>query len=113
MNDMRPDDVVRLKQEVGAPRLSLFLPLPAASRRASKLRLEARNALLRADRVLRAANVRGLAGARLLGLVERALHQPRMVRPGHVGLALFADPSGVRQYHLPVQVPKLAVVGMG
>jgi len=107
MNELAARDVAQLAQEVGAPRLSLFLPLTPRSR-ATRLRVDAKNALLRADRALRAA---GLAGARLLGLVEEALRQPRMVKPGHAGLAVFADTSGVRQYHVPVRVPKMAVVG--
>jgi hypothetical protein len=111
MNELMAEDLVRLEREVGAPRLSLFLPLSPGSLRASKLRIGAKNALLRTDRALRAARLPGLDSARLLGLVEEALHQPRSPNPDHLGLALFADPSSVRQYHVPVRVPELAVVG--
>jgi hypothetical protein len=111
VRELRVEDAVRLTREVGAPRLSLFLPLRPGSSRATKLRQSATNALLRADRALRAAEESGVAGARLLDLVERALDQPRRTGPDHRGLAVFADPTGVRQYHLPVPVPPVAVVG--
>ncbi|WP_448624967.1 baeRF3 domain-containing protein [Geodermatophilus sp. URMC 64] len=111
MNEFLAEDLVRLKGEVGAPRLSLFLPLSPGTSRSSKVRIRAKNALLRADKAMRETSSARPDTAHVLGLVKEALDQARPMGGNHLGLAVFADSERVRRYVVPLRLPELAAVG--
>ena len=111
MNELLPGDLMRLKREVGGPRLSLFLPLSPGSPRSMKTRIRAKNLLAGAGHALRSDGLPSAEVTDLVGRVRQALEQARPLSDNHLGLAVFADTDHVRTYHVPLRPRELAVVG--
>jgi hypothetical protein len=111
VNELLADDLLRLRQEAGGPRLSLFLPLSPGSPRSTKTRIRAKNLLDRAEKALRSDGVPSAEVTDLVGRVRRALDGARPMNDNHRGLAVFADPDDVRAYDVPLRLPELAAVG--
>ena len=111
MNELLPGDLMRLKREVGGPRLSLFLPLSPGSPRSMKTRIRAKNLLAGAGHALRSDGLPSAEVTDLVGRVRQALEQARPLSDDHLGLAVFADTDHVRTYHVPLRPRELAVVG--
>ncbi len=108
VDELLPGDLLRLEQETGGSRLSLFLPL---SSRSGRTRGRAADLLAEAGQALRSDGLPGAEVADLMSRVGRTVARTRPVSEKHLGLAVFADPDRVRAYRLPVRPSELAVVG--
>jgi hypothetical protein len=111
VNEVLAGDLLRLRQEAGGPRLSLFLPLSPGSPRSTKTRIRAKNLLNRAEKALRSDGLPSAKVTDLIGRARRALDRARPLNENHRGLAVFADADDVRTYDVPVRLPELAAVG--
>jgi hypothetical protein len=111
VQELLADDLLRLRQESGGPRLSLFLPLSPGSPRSTKTRIRAKNLLNRAEKALRSDGLPSAKVTDLMSRVRRALDRARPMNDNHRGLAVFADADDVRTYDVSTRVPELAAVG--
>src|SRR3954451_1798749 len=111
VKELLAGDLLRLRQEAGGPRLSLFLPLSPGSPRSTKTRIRAKNLLDRAEKALRSDGLPSAEVTDLVGRVRRALDRARALNENHRGLAVFADVEDVRTYDVPLRLPELAAVG--
>jgi hypothetical protein len=111
VKELLAGDLLRLRQEAGGPRLSLFLPLSPGSPRSTKTRIRAKNLLNRAEKALRSDGLPSAKVTDLMARVRRALERARPLNDNHRGLAVFADADDVRTYDVPLRLPELAAVG--
>lgn len=105
------EQLTRLSEARGEPRLSLYLPLRHDGTQHAKTRIRAKNLLRNAERALRSGATPVAEVDRLLEASERILDRVRRYPTEADGLALFAGPDGVWHFEVPLRLPELVVVG--
>jgi len=83
VKELLAGDLLRLRQEAGGPRLSLFLPLSPGSPRSTKTRIRAKDLLNRAEQALRSVGLPNATVADLIDRVRGALAGARPLNENH------------------------------
>ena len=111
MDLLSAHDLIRLADERGGTRVSLFLPTHRGGPRTDRNRIRLKNLLATARRALLAE--RGRAGEvdAVLDPAQQFLDEMRSWEQPRDGLALFLGPSGLRRFRIPVRLPELVTVG--
>lgn len=111
MDLLHAPDLVRLSEDRGGLRISLFLPTHRGGPQAVMNRIRFKKLLRQAERALRAE---GLAVAQIdgvLGPARRLLADRWPWERPRDGLALFAAPEETWHFRIPLRLPELVAVG--
>ena len=111
MDLLSAHDLIRLADERGGTRVSLFLPTHRGGPQTDRNRIRLKNLLATALRALLAE--RGRAGEvdAVLDPAQQLLDEMRSWEQPRDGLALFLGSGGLRRFHVPLRLPELVTVG--
>jgi hypothetical protein len=111
MDLLSAHDLIRLADERGGTRVSLFLPTHRGGPRTDRNRIRLKNLLATARRALLAEGGRAGEVDAVLEPAQQFLDEMRSWEQPRDGLALFLGPSGLRHFSVPLRLPELVTVG--
>jgi hypothetical protein len=111
MDLLTAHDLIRLADERGGTRISLFLPTHRGGPQTERNRIRLKNLLATTRQALLAEGGRAGEVDAVLEPARQLLDEVRSWgQPGN-GLALFLGPDGLRRFRVPLRLPELVTVG--
>jgi hypothetical protein len=111
MDLLSAHDLVRLADERGGTRVSLFLPTHRGGPQTDRNRIRLKNLLATARQALLADGGRAGEVDAVLEPAHQFLDEMRSWEQPSDGLALFLGPDGLRRFRVPLRLPELVTVG--
>ena len=111
MDLLSAHDLVRLADERGGTRVSLFLPTHRGGPQTDRNRIRLKNLLATARQALLADGGRAGEVDAVLEPARRFLDEVRSWEQPSDGLALFLGPDRLRRFRVPLRLPELVTIG--